>query len=373
MRKDSDRVKDKVLILGKLPPPYMGPAIATKIIMGSRMLSDRYYMVHFNTGIHKAFRESTRHQYGAVFKNINLYVRFVVALSTQRPSLVQIPISQSTIGFLKDSVYIWLSSLFGRRVVVVLRGSALLQWQNNASVATRVYYRMTMKRVATGLVLSKRLTGQLENVLPMNRISVVTNGADYDIPDHRTRGRVVTVLYLSNLQPSKGIIETINGVRVLKNMGIDCLLNVVGAWRDEKTERICKKVVRENGLSVRFFGVVSEWEDKCKLLMQADIFTFTPKAPEGQPWSIIEAMACSLPVVSSNMGAIPDMVKDGYNGIVLDIVSPDEIAIALAKLIRDRELREEMGRNSKKIYDDRYTEVNMVNSIINGFESALSS
>ena len=82
----------KILILGKLPPPYMGPAIATKILLESG-LKDRFHLLHLNTRINEDLRNIGKWSLKKVLQNTGLYFKMAGICLEKRPRLVLVPIS----------------------------------------------------------------------------------------------------------------------------------------------------------------------------------------------------------------------------------------------------------------------------------------
>src|SRR5215216_6609 len=114
--------KPKVLILGKLPPPYMGPAIATEILLNSG-LKDQFELLHVNTKANDSLATLGKWNVSKLFRNAGIYFRMLGAIVKHRPQLVLIPISQTTTGFLKDFFFIALARFTFRKVLLQLRGS----------------------------------------------------------------------------------------------------------------------------------------------------------------------------------------------------------------------------------------------------------
>ena len=107
--------------------------------------------------------------------------------------------------------------------------------------------------------------------------------------------------------------------------------------------------------AVRFTGVVTG-EPKATLFDEADVFclpTFYPL--EGLPVVILEAMAAGLPVVSTERGAIPDVVRDGESGFLIPERNPRALAEALATLAHDPALRTAMGERGRALQREHYT------------------
>jgi glycosyltransferase involved in cell wall biosynthesis len=89
-------------------------------------------------------------------------------------------------------------------------------------------------------------------------------------------------------------------------------------------------------------ALVGERRDVPELLAGADIFALASSS-EGMPVSVLEAMAAELPVVASRVGGLAEQVIDGETGVLVEPGDPEHLAVALAGLIADGELRRRLG------------------------------
>ncbi len=92
---------------------------------------------------------------------------------------------------------------------------------------------------------------------------------------------------------------------------------------------------------VEFVGWLSE-QEKIELLHSVDIFVL-PSYHEGLPYAIIEAMASGLPIVASSVGGIPDVIRNGENGFLIEPGDIQGLVYYLETLIKDSNLRESIG------------------------------
>ncbi|HEX8849566.1 MAG TPA: glycosyltransferase [Gemmatimonadaceae bacterium] len=93
---------------------------------------------------------------------------------------------------------------------------------------------------------------------------------------------------------------------------------------------------------VRFHGQVDH-HGVVALLRDADLFCFPTSAPEGFPKAVLEAMACGLPVVTTHVSVLPQLVAGG-GGVLLDETSPAAIAVAVRRCVSDLRVYEAMSR-----------------------------
>ena len=131
---------------------------------------------------------------------------------------------------------------------------------------------------------------------------------------------------------------------------------LVGEHCNPKEMREVYNFIRNHELAsfIELPGIIVG-RDKEKILLNSDIFVFTPITPEGQPLVILEAMAAGLPVISTCQGAIPDMLIDGINGFIVRPEDPAAIAEKVNLLLKDEPLRIKMGRSSREIFLERFT------------------
>lgn len=361
----------KVLILGKLPPPYFGPAVVTDIILKSRL--KQYFNLYFlNTQVNKDLNKLGEVSFKKAIDNLKLYGKLFILLFKNEPDLVVVPISQTTIGFFKDSFFILISRLMLKRTILYLHGSNLINWFNELNLIAKQYFKSIISSCNGAIVLGNNLKYLFYDFFSSEEIYVVPNGLDFNFQKmYKKQQDIVTILYLANLQPTKGIQDLIIAINILDEIvQSNFRVRIVGNWRDNKTEEFCKKFKMANSLPISFLPAVFN-EAKIDEYLHADIFVFPPRAPEGHPLVIVEAMAAGLPIISTDQGAIIESVFDGVNGFIVEKENPRQIAEKLKILIEDPELRIKMGRESRRIYEEKFTEEKMVENLKNVFEKVI--
>ncbi len=148
------------------------------------------------------------------------------------------------------------------------------------------------------------------------------------------------LLYVGVLEPRKNLPALIRAYRSLVDRGISHGLVIVGrkGWMYDQLFH----TIRDLDLASRVIltGYVPEAELPL-LYSAADLFIY-PSLYEGFGLPVLEAMACSVPVVTSNISSMPEIVGDA--GILVDPRRMDELADAVHRILNDRDLHDELAR-----------------------------
>ena len=170
-----------------------------------------------------------------------------------------------------------------------------------------------------------------------------------------TKGLVVGTI--GWLLPIKGPLYLLKAMEVIwqTNPGIQLVYVGKGDLEEEVRSEVTRMGVSER---VAFLG----WRDDIPEIMQVlDIFVL-PSLNEGMGRVLVEAMAAGKPIVASDVGGIPDLVKDGQNGFLVKPGDANDLSFAIEKLLDDKKMREEMGKKGRAMAKD-YSVEKMVDKI----------
>jgi glycosyltransferase involved in cell wall biosynthesis len=181
--------------------------------------------------------------------------------------------------------------------------------------------------------------------LPEEHVEILPNAIEWpaQVP-HRVNKPTTSLLYLGRYQQSKGPLRLVNALRLLPDEVLTKTHLVMAGDGDVESVR---REVSAHGLEQRV--TVLDWvnaEQRNSLLAGADVFVL-PSLNEGLPMSILEAMSWGIPVVTSPVGGIPEVVQDGFNGFLVPPEDIPALANALRRLIEDEPLRLQMGANAR--------------------------
>jgi glycosyltransferase involved in cell wall biosynthesis len=153
------------------------------------------------------------------------------------------------------------------------------------------------------------------------------------------------VLFVGRLLHGKGLSLLFEAIAELRRRGLDVTASIIG---DGPARRELEASARSLGLSgqVRFEGAVAQ-EALHAQYARADVFCL-PSFAEGIPVVVMEAMAMELPVVTTRIMGIPELVDDGTNGLLVPPGRVDALTETLARLVRAPDERRRIGRAARE-------------------------
>ncbi len=186
-------------------------------------------------------------------------------------------------------------------------------------------------------------------------IDVIPNAIELSVftpPRHRNGHGPVKLLFVGRFNAFKSVETLIDAVSRLQQMEAgEFELQLVG---DGERRSTVERLVVEKGLTkqVHFLG----WIDRDSIVeryRQADLFV-TATTWEGMPNTVLEGMACGLPVVATRASGLEELVREGSNGYLVNINDPAALADRIAALINNPYERQRMGKESRKIAEQEF-------------------
>ena len=216
-------------------------------------------------------------------------------------------------------------------------------------------------RLADAVIGCSRDTAQKSGgVGKAARVVVIHNGVGALEP-RRSRDEVRRELGLGGDEVVGVIVATLGRIKghdvllpalaKLKEKGSRCVMLLVGDGPDRAAIEAQARDLRLGPESVRFLGLRADIAD----LLSASDFFVLPSRTEGLPLSVLEAMACRLPVVATPVGGIPELCTDGEHGFLTPVEDVDALAAAMDRLILDGALRRSLGEAGFRRVRDEFS------------------
>ena len=210
-----------------------------------------------------------------------------------------------------------------------------------------------LERMTTVLVLGEKWRQFVISVAPGAHVQIMRNCVRLPAAQapHVVRDRV-TLLFLGIVGHRKGIFELLQAFVVAHTVCPTLRLTVAGNGDIELAQRTADEL--GIGDFVNFVGWIGG-AAKHKLLADADIYVL-PSHNEGLPMSIIEAMSWGLPIISTDVGAIGELVRHGIDGLIVPAGEAVPLAHALVQLASSQSLRLGMGSSGRRRVEEGFSE-----------------
>ena len=262
---------------------------------------------------------------------------------------------------------------FNLPVVCSLRGSDI----NNYPYYDSFTMELTRKVISQAdqlIAVSNALKLKAESfATPKNEIQVIYNGCDIKKFVFNLESRIATkkrlnipldnkvLIFVGNLLKTKGIYELIGSFILLSKQYHNLHLIVVGNGPEYQ---YIKEQAFKNGLKDKIYLVGAQPHNKIPDFLSAGDILVLPSYNEGLPNAVLDAMACSRAVVATKVGGIPEAVRDGETGFLVNEKDINSLVKGIDKLLSNEKLCIEMGLSGRKTIEQKFSwEYNVIEHI----------
>ncbi|HYL00564.1 MAG TPA: glycosyltransferase family 4 protein [Steroidobacteraceae bacterium] len=339
------------LLTGPRCAALSGVSTHVELLLRSELARD-FTLIHFEVG-----REGRDEGLaGRVLRLLVSPLRLAWQLLTRRVAIVHLNTALTLRAYWRDLAYMLVARLCRARVLCQIHGGPAPEAFVRGRRLAAAFVRATLGLADVIVVLSsadREAFCRFGVAAPVLALPNAVDCAPYDALVHEPAApaRPLRVLYLGRLVREKGLYELIEGLALARAQGAAAELIVAGEGPEAAA---LGAVAAAGGLApVGFVGPV-RGADKLALLSWADVLAL-PSYSEGLPYALLEGMAAGVPPIATRVGAIPEVVADGVNGLLLEPRSPQAIATALHALGRDRDALARMGAASRATISTRYS------------------
>lgn len=269
------------------------------------------------------------------------YWNFYKTIRKDNFGIVHINPSLEFNGFFRDALFLLIAkAILGKKVVVFWRG-----WSKEFELQVEEKYmwfmRKTYLKASSSIVLAKEFEQKLRQWGYAKPIYQETTVLDEFLIDGLTNEKITEkyaatgtqLLFLARLERNKGIFEILEVYQKLKTEYPELSLVVAG---DGGAMAETKSVIAENKIAdVTLLGFVRS-EQKRQALLSSHVYLFPSWHGEGLPNSLLEAMGCGMPVLTTANAGIKDFFEHEKMGLILDDCSSEELLSKLQSLLADR-------------------------------------
>ena len=211
------------------------------------------------------------------------------------------------------------------------------------------------------ILLSELLYPDISKYLAEDKVFYCPNGIPVvpklnldSLNSSREKKKVPELLFLSNMMLEKGVFTLLEACKILQLNGVEFRTNFIGPWTNIKEADFNTFILRNNLQGKIFYAGMKNEREKSEYLEHADIFIL-PTLNDALPLVNLEAMQYGLPVITTDEGAISEVVENNFNGFLIPKDDPEALARRIECLIYDPSLRLMMGKRARQRFEERYS------------------
>ncbi len=343
---------NKVLIIGPFPKPISGVSLANKIVNDILSSSNEYKASIINTS-YPVFEDKIGSF--SIKKMMFFLLLNFKSFKILKNDIIYITPGQTFYGVLKYAIFIFLASIFKKELIIHVHGNYLgREYQQLKGFKKRVFYNL-ISRFQKGIVLSDSLKNNLLPFIGKNKIYSIYNFAEEYLysKEKKVDNSMLKIVYLSNLMEEKGIFILLEALEKLQRKGIAYEARIAGNIDLSLKSIILNKI--ESLKSTKYIGVV-KGDSKKELLNWSNIFVLpTFYKMEGQPISILEALATKNVIISTEHAGIPDIIKNEEQGFLIKKQCSESLVNVILKLDKNKHLIKNIAKENKRYFLDNFT------------------
>ena len=341
-----------ILIIGPFPEPTTGVSLANKVVSDILKEQPDYKVDHINTSYSRFDEAIGKFSFHKLFFNLSFYPKAYEIFSNK---IIYITPGQTFFGVIKYTAFILLSTLFRREIIVHVHGNHLgNEYKSLTGIKKKVFYFL-LSKTTKGIVLSASLKGNMTPFISDDKIKVLPNFAeDYLLKTESKKSfEKLQIIYLSNLMEEKGIFDLLEALTLLEENGIPYEAKIAGAIDHMQKEEIEKCFSKLQYTS--YVGIV-KGDQKNELLHWGNLFVLpTYYKMEGQPISILEAMATGNVILTTKHAGIPDIITDGKHGYFFEKKNAKSLFEKLVYFDKHKDEVAQISQSNQHYFKENFT------------------
>lgn len=246
-------------------------------------------------------------------------------------------------AFWRKAAYGWITALRGGKVIYQIHPSAFWDYYNDGGVVRRAIIRSTLRKADALIAITREMYERLEAIAPGVPRYLLPNPVDLSTVPQPVSRDAATVAYVGWLVRNKGVFELVDAVAAMRASRESLRLVFAGS----KDDGALRSYVRERGLQdvTTFTGWLTP-AGVLELLTRTTLLAL-PSYTEGLPMTVLEALACGTPIVTTPVGGIPEILVDRRNALFVPPRDVRALAHAIEELLDDPRKREAMSEANR--------------------------
>ena len=290
------------------------------------------------------------------------YLRFLAALLQMDILHVNMAADAS---FYRKKIFIDTAAFFHKKILIHEHGGDFqsFYYKKNNEIGRRLI-RKTLNKAQVFVVLSQSWADFFKPIVNKEKIVILENAVLIP-PTPKTSYDDHNLLFLGRLCKEKGIAELLDAVSVTSQKYPDIRLYLGGVWEDDDLKTKAAALKKR----VKYLGWIDD-KKKERCMEKCSVFVL-PTYFEGQPVSLLEAMAKGMAVVSTEVGGIPQIVANNQDGVLIPPKDTQALAESICRLLYDADAKKRLGINAKARVTQSYNMRERVDELVAIYENMM--
>lgn len=252
-------------------------------------------------------------------------------------------------SFIRKKIFINIACIFKKPIILHIHGGGFEEYYlSKLKTNENIKITNALNKCSTIIVLSNGWVKKIKNMTNTN-IEVLHNSVEqtarncYDIYSKQ-------IIFIGRLEEEKGIYDLIEAAKLVVKEYKDIVFTICG---DGDLYKV-KKVIKEYNLNDNFN--LLGWVDKSRIEeeLRKSLLLILPSYKEAMPMCILESMSYGVPVISTNVGSIPEVILPDKNGELFYPGDINNLVYLIKKLIVNDEIRSRYSSNSYELIKKEY-------------------
>lgn len=247
----------------------------------------------------------------------------------------------------RKSIFLWLAKAFGKPCIYHFHGASFLEQYIRSPAILQGIARWVFSAADRVICLSESWAKSIKAIAPDAKTIVLPNAVSLPVDVSECRrgdSDGLRITFLGAIGERKGLFDLIDVVKKLCAGARNVTLRIGGNGDLKRLEQVVAKYGLED--SVKFLGWIGQ-NERDALFRETDVYVL-PSYGEGMPMSILEAMSYGIPVVSTMVGGIPELVTEGECGFLIQPGDKKALYERLSKLCENPSLRWKLGKAARE-------------------------
>ncbi|MGO8823217.1 MAG: glycosyltransferase family 4 protein [Desulfomonilaceae bacterium] len=349
-----------ILIVGPVPPPFGGIASVIQTIVNSPLAKNYSFEVFDRGNIPQECSDPISRN---IFR-IRRFIKFFRELRQRHYDFVHIHVPFPD-GFLGTIVFMIIARFAGTKILLHIHGTDWDTVYTKKSQLIKFVFRIGLLLPQQIVVLYETWRININKLFAKANVQTIPNCLeDIEPPNPVLAQEIRSQLGLDNdefivltvgfVGLRKGYLDILDALpQVVKTNNSVRFVFVGGEEYRGESSPVMARIEKE---TLDRWVVITGEVPRSKIpayFAIADVFLL-PSRQEGMPISILEAMRARLPIITTAVGGIPEMIEDGQSGILIEPGNPVAIAQAVTNLLKNEKLRIKLSLGARTVFENKY-------------------